>query len=85
MWINDSSSKGGVQHAGCWQQNANCEDSLCLGEKTHNGKGFFFCCCNENLCNGNFSLRPETTRSTVTSEPSKLRIEDFTIQILNVT
>lgn len=40
-------------------------------KKTAHGKNLFFCCCNKNLCNGNFSMRPTpvTTTSTVTSEP----------------
>ena len=76
FWTNDSNGVV-VSHAGCWEQNNECETSSCAGRKVNfKNKPAYFCCCNTSLCN--LELSVATTKSPIditkpTPDPGKSR------------
>ncbi|XP_068670639.1 activin receptor type-2B-like [Montipora foliosa] len=71
LWKNDTGNLD-VQRQGCWKRiDENCSRTTCMfGIRANNG--FYFCCCDTDLCNANnkLGIDNEVTTSAATSSQS---------------
>ncbi|XP_011704500.1 PREDICTED: activin receptor type-2A isoform X2 [Wasmannia auropunctata] len=68
LWgVNATTQETIIKLKGCFLDNHDCHDKpLCLGTRRPNG--LFFCCCDTDMCNQNFTLDPQI--SIEPTEPS---------------
>uniref|UniRef100_A0A3Q3JS06 Serine/threonine-protein kinase receptor n=1 Tax=Monopterus albus TaxID=43700 RepID=A0A3Q3JS06_MONAL len=75
-WMNESGAVELVK-MGCWLDDINCYD-----RSSYIVPRFFFCCCEGNFCNKNFTHLPEVTETRTNAPLASVRLLTATVSFL---
>nr|XP_020481142.1 activin receptor type-2B-like [Monopterus albus] len=80
-WMNESGAVELVK-MGCWLDDINCYDRSSYMQYSRSVPRFFFCCCEGNFCNKNFTHLPEVTETRTNAPLASVRLLTATVSFL---
>ncbi|KAL6446082.1 hypothetical protein ACFW04_001024 [Cataglyphis niger] len=78
LWsVDNITKKTVIKLKGCFLDSNDCYDkSQCIEDNPERKKDLFFCCCDGDMCNQNFSWNPHPTTSSKPTQPSIINESD---------